>query len=232
MADDVKWYQNLPLVGGILGGLDLIGDVANFGLGLKQYGYQKELNQTLMNREDSAWQRAVADAQKAGISKAQIGSGASAQQLNAGSMPSIQTDLQQRKLNALSMQDMQTRIGIQDQEEQNAYWTAQLAKLNFRDAFLSSPFYSLFRSKDDSMTVFGLNRNDNEWRMDFSKAFSDYKKQDLLNYLRGFDRIDSQYNADIAAYKEMAEHPWLYQYGSSVLNSMTNFGSKFVPLLK
>lgn len=49
----------------------------NFNLQQEQFDYQKLLNQTMMDREDTAYQRAVEDAHKAGLSGLSVSSGAS-----------------------------------------------------------------------------------------------------------------------------------------------------------
>lgn len=71
----------------------LIGDVANFGFGIwdriqsqknyrEQFDYQKALNQIQMDREDTAYQRAVEDIRSAGLSPLALTSGAPTQALS------------------------------------------------------------------------------------------------------------------------------------------------------
>lgn len=52
-----------------------------------QWDYQKQLNNLAMQREDTAFQRARADLEKAGLSPLMLSSGAGAQALNAGVAP-------------------------------------------------------------------------------------------------------------------------------------------------
>lgn len=59
----------------------------NFDLQKEQFEYQKELNQTVMDREDSAYQRQVADLQKAGLSPLMVSGGASATPLTSATAP-------------------------------------------------------------------------------------------------------------------------------------------------
>ena len=110
-----------PTFGGFLDG---VVDIANVAYGIynneRNHAYQEELNNLQMTREDSAYQRAVEDAEKAGLSKAVVGSGASSTALstNNGSA-NIKTDFMQRAINRASLQQMNT---------QNELLQAQTAK--------------------------------------------------------------------------------------------------------
>lgn len=59
----------------------------NYNWQKTQWEYQKELNNLAMQREDSAFQRARADLEKAGLSPLMLSSGAGAQALNSGNAP-------------------------------------------------------------------------------------------------------------------------------------------------
>lgn len=59
----------------------------NFDLAKDQFEYQKELNTILMEREDTAWQRSVADLKAAGLSPLAATSGASASPLTSAPAP-------------------------------------------------------------------------------------------------------------------------------------------------
>lgn len=93
------------------GFLDGVADIANAAYGIynneRNHAYQEELNNLQMTREDSAYQRAVLDAQKAGLSKAVVGSGASSSALstNSGSA-NLKTEFMQRAINRASLQQM------------------------------------------------------------------------------------------------------------------------------
>lgn len=73
--------------------LDLNKEVSqqNFELSKEQFEYQKELNQQIMDREDTAYQRSVADLKAAGLSPLALTGGASATPLS--SAPAPQKDL-------------------------------------------------------------------------------------------------------------------------------------------
>lgn len=60
----------------------------NFNLQQEQFDYQKQLNELLMEREDTAYQRAVKDAQAAGLSAQGI-AGANSSALAAGEAPQL-----------------------------------------------------------------------------------------------------------------------------------------------
>lgn len=63
----------------------------NFSLQQQAFDYQKQLNATQMEREDSALQRQIADAQAAGLSPLSVlgGTGASSTPLSSGSAPQM-----------------------------------------------------------------------------------------------------------------------------------------------
>lgn len=63
----------------------------NYDLSVEQFNYQKQLNDTLMNREDTAYQRQVSDLKAAGLSPLMVSGGASASPLT--SAPAPQRDL-------------------------------------------------------------------------------------------------------------------------------------------
>lgn len=80
------------MFGGILSAVgNAVTSGLNYNLQKQQFDYQKQLNQQMMQREDTAVQRRAADLEAAGLSKTlAAGGAASSQQLNAGSAPQIQ----------------------------------------------------------------------------------------------------------------------------------------------
>lgn len=97
-----------PTFGGFLDG---VADIANVAYGIynneRNHAYQEQLNQLQMTREDSAYQRAVADAEKAGLSKAVVGSGAGSSALSTNNgVANIKTEFMQRAINRASLQQM------------------------------------------------------------------------------------------------------------------------------
>lgn len=105
----------------------------NYELAKETYEYQKQLNDKVMEREDTAYQRQVADLQAAGLSPLMIGNGANATPLTTGATPqfdmsginiamgnmlSAYNDVFNRKLNkaqfrvqsALNMSNMYTQL--------------------------------------------------------------------------------------------------------------------------
>lgn len=85
--------QYLGQMGLAYGNLALNKDVANRNLDLQQqaFDYQKQLNATQMEREDTAFQRQVADLQAAGMSPLAAigGSGSGSTPLSSGSAPQM-----------------------------------------------------------------------------------------------------------------------------------------------
>lgn len=91
--------------------------VLNYRSQKETLAYQKKLNAIQMQREDSAYQRAVADARKAGLSPLAVSgtSGAAAGALNAGSAPMLEPG------NALSVASdpLEYRLAREQQDNNN-----------------------------------------------------------------------------------------------------------------
>lgn len=125
---DVKPLK--PTFGGFLDG---VADIANFAYGIynneRNHAYQEQLNQLQMTREDSAYQRAVEDAEKAGLSKAVVGSGAgsSALSTNNGSA-NLKTEFMQRAINRASLQQMNYQNDLLQAQAEKAIEEAKRAK--------------------------------------------------------------------------------------------------------
>lgn len=83
--------------GSLAGGLAGIGTgIANTILANKQFKYQQQLNQTLMDREDTAVQRRAKDLEASGLSKTlAAGGAAAAQPMSAGEAPQVDPSLAQ-----------------------------------------------------------------------------------------------------------------------------------------
>ena len=128
MADDVAKLK--PTFGGFL---DSVADIANVAYGIynneRNHAYQEELNNLQMTREDSAFQRAVEDAQKAGLSKAVVGSGAASSALstNNGSA-NFKTEFMQRAINRASLQQMNNQNELLQAQTAKALAEAEKAK--------------------------------------------------------------------------------------------------------
>ena len=136
---DVK--SSKSTLGGLPSILDGFSDLANFAYGIynneRNHAYQEELNNLQMTREDSAFQRAVADAEKAGLSKAVVGSGASSSALstNSGSA-NLKTEFMQRAINRASLQQMNSQNELL--QAQTAKALAEVDEVNNNIAFQNS----------------------------------------------------------------------------------------------
>lgn len=103
----------------------------------EQFDYNKQLNQTLMNREDNAYQRAVLDAQRAGLSPLTVagtggaGAGGTVSQSNIAmntQAPQIETNTFMDAMRALEnehMQQRQLKAAAESQEDQQEFEALQ-----------------------------------------------------------------------------------------------------------
>ena len=128
MADDVAKLK--PTFGGFL---DSVADIANVAYGIynneRNHAYQEELNNLQMTREDSAFQRAVVDAEKAGLSKAVVGSGAGSSALSTNNGSSnFKTEFMQRAINRASLQQMNNQNDLLQAQTAKALAEADKAK--------------------------------------------------------------------------------------------------------
>lgn len=107
-----------PISDAVLGAVE---GVTNFGLGIYDRMKQDRLNRLQMEREDSAYQRAVLDANKAGLSKASISGPASSTPLTAPKSPDVDifSRAQQAQANRLSMLQQQADISKTMEESKN-----------------------------------------------------------------------------------------------------------------
>lgn len=119
----------------------------NAAFAQEQFDYQKQLNALTMQRQDSAFQRAVEDAQKAGLSPlvaagapAQSG-GVSSTQMSLGQVaPQVEANTfgdMMRVLSQEAMQERQIKASSESQEDQQDFeMLKQSAALDAQDAML------------------------------------------------------------------------------------------------
>lgn len=114
-------------------GSSLFGSLINYGFNRDQFKYQKQLNDLLMQREDTAVQRATADYQKAGLSPLNaVGNPAQAQSLNAGQAP--QFDLNSVVQSALQAYQAKANVDLtQAQVKKTQAETNEIAESSGRE---------------------------------------------------------------------------------------------------
>lgn len=135
---------------GLFNALGIGEDLFNTGYSiyqdLRNFNYEKNLQQQIFDREDSAWQRAAADVKAAGLSKGVLSSGnGSGSVLGASSTgvnSNIVSNYQQRKANALSLKQQLKDYSISSYQEdiiRNQAADSALTYAKNRIDFLSTP---------------------------------------------------------------------------------------------
>lgn len=119
--------DDLAIAGMALGG---VSSIANFGLGLANYNYQKGLQQTMFNREDNSIARRVADLKASGMSPVlAAGQGASAGPVVATKAPELE-GLSDSALIYANLIGMSKDFAIKDQTLRNLRAQESMLKLN------------------------------------------------------------------------------------------------------
>lgn len=111
-------------------GSNLVNSIYGIYNNERKFAYQEQLNNLQMSREDSAYQRAVADATEAGLSKAVVGGGSNSSALStfSGQSPEIKSNALQRAMNRASMAQMQNQNELLQAQTAKALAEAEKAK--------------------------------------------------------------------------------------------------------
>lgn len=182
----------------------------------RNFAYEQALQQQIFNREDNAYQRAVADAQSAGLSKGVVSGGAGAgsvlgtasscysggQQsynMDWSKLGSIASNYQQRLINSLSMKKM------------------------FQDYDMSE-YQKRILSSQSQMSQ---NATDSEWIKLITNPFWDNNGSPAIRdkaekySTASFEALMAEQEAIKKRYEYYSAHPWLndaLDVGKSVLN--------------
>lgn len=197
MSSFFDWLS--PVTDAIGLGLSAIQNKKNFeyqkGIDERNFSYEKELQQQVFNREDTAYQRAVEDAQAAGLSKGVVSGGAgvgavlgtassnASNNMDWSKLGSLASNYQQRQINKMSMLQMQNQVDLS--EYQKELLTRQDDAIFLQNA--ANPFY--------------LGYKDGRMQFDCGRIESYRDAQ--------FETLMKQEEMKKAAAEEYIKHPWL-----------------------
>lgn len=137
----------------------------NFNLQQEQFDYQKQLNELMMEREDTAYQRAVKDAQAAGLSALSVNGGASSGYSTSAPAPQINDYAQNQYTNGLNLLNSLTQFenNLQQQIINKRRAEAEINKTNAetRDIEVKTDLF--------------------EYQLPYFKIFTDYDYNDRTN---------------------------------------------------
>lgn len=171
----------------------------NFNLQQQQFDYQKQLNDLTMEREDTAYQRAVKDANAAGLSSLSVGSGASAASQTSASAPQINDyagDQFMRGMNMLNaVTSFQNNITQQILSAKRA--EAEISNINSRTANQNLNNDLLSFMLPSQKDLFNLETADKKRMFQFYSDYGlfsgadPYEKYSMLNHLSSSQYSDT-----------------------------------------
>lgn len=201
----------MGVIGDFFGGLlDPIGTAYKIYQDQRNFNYEKKLQQQVFSREDTAYQRAVADAQAAGLSKGVVAGGAgSGAVLGASSTDIGSTDFmsryQQRKMNALSMKQMDEDYSMTKSQHNLLRMQMNEQEFNLRSKF---PWYKGIAGPNAAY----------KWN---EEEFKKYQES-------SYSALIAEQEAKKAKFEYYANHPWLDD-AMSAASTLLNAGVKLIP---
>lgn len=171
----------------------------NYNLQREQFDYQKQLNDLMMEREDTAYQRAVKDAQAAGLSASSVSGGAAASGANSAPAPQINDYAQDKFMHGMNLVNAITQFQNNITQQNIAKYKAE-ADINKTNAETASILannelfdYELAGRKK----LFDADTADRLRNYDFNNKFNIFNGADPYEKFAILNNLDSSRFSDI-----------------------------------
>ena len=171
----------------------------NYNLQREQFDYQKQLNDLMMEREDTAYQRAVKDAQAAGLSASSVSGGAAAAGASSAPAPQINDYAQDKFMHGMNLVNAITQFqnNITQQSIARSKAEADINKTNAETASILANNELFNYELAGRKKLFDADTADRLRNYDFNNKFNIFNGADPYEKFAILNKLDSSRFSDI-----------------------------------